>query len=460
MRPLTAAFITFAALAQTGGDISGTWQGSIVAGGATLHLGLNVSGSAEKYTATLDSYDQGALGISATAVKLEGRQLHLEVPSIGGSYDAALSADGKTLSGTWKQSGQSFPLTLTRGEHKSPNRPQEPKPPFPYRSEDVSYENAKAGVKLAGTLTIPAGSGPFPAVLLITGSGPQDRDETLFGHKPFLVIADSLTRSGIAVLRMDDRGVGGSSGVLSKATEDDLADDALAGVEFLRARHDILPARIGLIGHSEGADIAARAASRSPSIAFIVMLAGTGIPGEELLTSQAEAIMRAEGDPADEIQRNTDLQRGLFRILREEKDSAVAQERLREALNDFVKDSNRSAAEKERFVDSQVRGVMSPSLRSIILADPGAVLRMVTCPVLALNGSRDLQVVARLNLPAIAKALGEGGNPDYEIAELPMLNHLFQHAGTGLVSEYGTIEQTFAPEALDVMNEWLQRHVK
>lgn len=450
-----------AALAASASDLSGTWTGNLVAGGRTLRTGLNITEAAGHYTATLDSYDQGAVGIPATRVTVEGTRLHLDAPAIDAVYDATLSADGKTLSGTWKQRGISIALTLTRTDRKPEiNRPQEPKPPFPYRSESVAYDNAKAGVKLAGTLTLPSGSAPFPAVLLLTGSGPQDRDETLFGHKPFLVIADYLTRRGIAVLRVDDRGVGESTGDLAKTSEDDLAEDALAGVDFLSRRADIERARIGLIGHSEGADVAAIVASRSQAVAFIVMLAGTGIPGGELLTSQAEAIMRASGESEDDIRRNTDLQRAMFRVLREEKDSAVAEKRLRELLNDFVKGANRPAAELQAFVNSQVRGALSPSLRSIILADPASVLHKVTCPVLALNGSRDLQVLARLNLPAISKALAEGGNPDYEVAELPVLNHLFQRAGTGLIDEYAKIEQTFAPEALDAMNDWLQRHVK
>jgi pimeloyl-ACP methyl ester carboxylesterase len=457
MRIRAAAFLSIAVLAAPAADLSGTWQGNIVTPGATLHLGLTVAKTPAGYKATIDSYDHGGYWIPA-AVKLNGTQLHLDLTSINALYDATLSADGKTLTGTWTQGGNSVALNFTRAP--GPKRPQEPKPPFPYRSEDVTYQNTKAAVKLAGTLTLPPGSGPFPAVLLITGSGAQDRDEKIFGHKPFLVIADFLTRRGIAVLRVDDRGVGGSTGDLSKATEDDLTDDALAGVNFLRGRADIQPARIGLIGHSEGADIAARAAPRSDSVAFIVMLGGTGIPGEELLVSQGEAIMRASGASDDQIKRNTEVQRAMFRIVREQQDSVAAEKQLRELLNDYEKKEGASASDARAFVESQLRAALSPSLRSIILADPASVLRKVTCPVLALNGSRDLQVLARLNLPAIAAALAGAGNQDYEIAELPMLNHLFQKAGSGLISEYAEIEQTFAPEALEIMNGWIQRHVK
>jgi len=321
MRIHAAFCLAIAVLAAPAADLSGTWQGIIVTPRATLHMGLTVTKAAVGYAATIDSYDQGGYGIPVATVKIEGLQLHLEISSINAVYDATLSADAKTLTGKWTQRGHSIALNFTRGP--GPNRPQEPKPPFPYRSEDVSYENAKAAVKFAGTLTLPSGSGPFPAVLLITGSGPQDRDENIFGHKPFLVIADFLTRRGIAVLRVDDRGVGASTGDLTKATEDDLTDDALAGVAFLRGRADIQPARIGLIGHSEGADVAARSAARSTDVAFIVMLAGTGIPGEELLVSQGEAIMRASGASDEQIERNTEVQRAMFRIVREQQDSAM-----------------------------------------------------------------------------------------------------------------------------------------
>jgi pimeloyl-ACP methyl ester carboxylesterase len=348
---------------------------------------------------------------------------------------------------------------LTRTNDTSalaPKRPQEPKPPYPYASEDVTYSNPAAGVTLAGTLTLPAGDGPHPVVLLISGSGPQDRDEFLMRHRPFLVLADHLTRKGIAVLRVDDRGVGKSTGTFATATTEDFATDVLAGVAYLKTRREIDPKRIGLIGHSEGGYVAPMVATRSPDVAFIVLLAGPGVPIAVLLREQARLLLEAGGaDPAF-IERNERAQERMFEIVRRESDPAAAAPELKaevDALLAELPPEQRDAARPS--AEGSVTLVNSPWFRYLLTYDPARTLRRVKVPVLALNGELDLQVPPAQNLPAIEKALHQGENEDVETAVLPKLNHLFQTATTGSVAEYGTIEETMSSLALDKITTWI-----
>jgi pimeloyl-ACP methyl ester carboxylesterase len=259
------------------------------------------------------------------------------------------------------------------------------------------------------------------------------------GHRPFLVLADYLTRKGIAVLRVDDRGMGGSTGEVMTATTEDFAGDVLAGVEFLKSRGKQIDIdKIGLIGHSEGAMIAPMVALRSPDVAFIVMMAGTGVPGDEILMAQ---VSKAAGTPAATLAKNLELERQVLEVIKREADPKVRASRLRE-------------------LSPQAQAAASPWFRFFVLYDPAPALRKITCPVLALNGELDLQVPSSLNLPAIAKALEDGGNHDYQIVKFPKLNHLFQTSQTGLVSEYGQIEETIAPVALETMSTWILRHTR
>ncbi|MCS6923704.1 MAG: lysophospholipase, partial [Fimbriimonadales bacterium] len=312
----------------------GTWSGVLEAGNQRLRIVFRLSRGADgTWTATIDSPDQGAQGIPVSLVQIEGRQITLKSDAVQGEFVGTLGADGKRLEGVWRQSGGEFKLTLTRGEPPKPKRPQEPQPPFPYKIEEVRVPNRKARIELAGTLTIPEGKPPFAAVVFLTGSGAQNRDEEIFGHKPFLVLADYLTRAGYATLRMDDRGVGGSGGDMRRATTLDFADDALAAVNYLKTRKEIDPKRIGLLGHSEGALVGAIAASRAPrEVAFLIMLAGTGVPGEQVLYRQAELIARRSNLAEPLIERNRALQRRVFEILKREKDDEKAQQAIYEAL--------------------------------------------------------------------------------------------------------------------------------
>jgi pimeloyl-ACP methyl ester carboxylesterase len=332
-------------------------------------------------------------------------------------------------------------------------RPQDPKAPFPYRQEVVAYESLEQGIKLAGTLTLPPSNGPFPAVLLITGSGAQNRNEEIMGHKPFLVLADYLTRRGIAVLRVDDRGVGGSSSGPPTATSRNFAQDVLAGVNFLKSRREVNPSRIGLIGHSEGGIIAPMVAAQSPDVAFIVLMAGTGVKGDEVLTEQGKLILRANGAGEDLIQENTKVQKALFAVIKSTNDNEVAEKQVRESLS-TVNPTIRDAAL------AQLNMTLSPWMRFFVTYDPQPALEKVKCPVLAINGEKDLQVPPGQNLPAIEKALRAGGNKDFKAVELPGLNHLFQTCKTGSVAEYQQIEETISPTALNLMGNWILEHAR
>lgn len=435
--------------ADSGRTPVGVWQGKIQ---QALRIVVHVDAAADgALSAKVDSPDQGAMGLPVSKTMFVDDTLRLELANLGAEYVGRMSDDGRTLAGTWRQSGQSLALDLARGDSiEAPRRPQEPKPPLPYAAEEVSYPGGAGGVTLAGTLTKPAGAGPFACALMITGSGPEDRDEQVFGHRPFLVIADDLTRAGIAVLRVDDRGVGGSTGSAKDATSEDFAADVLAGLTYLKSRHDIDAKRIGLIGHSEGGLIAPMVATRTKDVAFVVLLAGPGVTGEEILYAQGEAIGRAMGRSDADLAQQRRVQHKLF-ALAVAPDDAGLEARVRSIFRDEGIDSATAAAQ----VGPSLAMARSPWFRFFLTYDPRPALRQLRCPVLALNGGNDTQVPPQQNLPEIEKALKAGGNRDFETHELPGLNHLFQTSTTGAPTEYARIEETFAPAALEAMRTWI-----
>jgi pimeloyl-ACP methyl ester carboxylesterase len=444
-------------------SIQGIWQGSLKAAGSELRLAAKISGEGNALTGTLDSVDQGVKGLRIEEVTFKNDALRLNLKGFKAGFEGKMSKDGNEIAGHWKQGGLEFPLTFKRvAKVAELNRPQEPKPPYPYAEEEVVFENNKAGVKLAGTLTLPRSKGPFPVVLLITGSGPQDRDETLFSHKPFKLIADDLTRRGIAVLRVDDRGVGKSTGIHGTATTSDFAEDVEAGVAYLKSRLDINAREIGLLGHSEGGIIAPMVAARSKDIAFIVMLAGTGVNGEQVLYYQGQAIMKAMGASARDLAWQRTIQEILFQTMKREPDNAVAEKIVREAwakeMAQLTDEEKKEAQRMNAAMDVQFKRVLGPWFRFFLTYEPAAALKKVQCPVLALNGEKDLQVDPKQNLAAIAAALKAGGNKDFTTALLPGLNHLFQTCKSGAVTEYGQIEETMAPAALERIATWVVRH--
>jgi uncharacterized protein len=432
-------------------QVEGSWSGALQAGGASLRLVLHVSQRPRGgLMARLDSLDQGALGLPVEEVSLRDRTLSLRMKALGASYTGIVSNDGNEIKGEWIQGG-AFPLVFRRGGPAAARRPQEPKGSVPYREEEVSIESG--GAHLAGTLTVPRGKGPFPGVVLITGSGPQDRNESLAGHRPFLVLADHLTRQGLAVLRYDDRGFGKSSGRFHTATTADFADDAQKALAFLRARPEVDPSRAGLLGHSEGAMVAALVASRSTDAAFAVLLAETGVNGEQVLVEQIAQVARVSGMDAAFAAQQRALQQAIFAVIKGENDPAAARRKLEEVLAPAlaqVPEAQRGAALK-----GQIDDALSPWMRSFLTYDPLPALRAVKCPVLALFGGKDLQVTPAQNAGPVEAALKEGGHADQSVRVLPGLNHLFQTAGTGSPTEYAAIEETMAPAALTAVSEWI-----
>lgn len=430
-------------------DIDGAWTGILDFGTLKLHIVFHILNTEDGLTATADSPDQGAKGMPV-AVTRDGASLKLEMKGAAAVFDGKIAADLKSISDTFAQGPNNVALVLTpvmdgaaQLEH---HRPQDPVKPYPYREEEVSYENKVQNVHLAGTLTVPPGKGPFRAVVLITGSGPQDRDEALLGHRPFLVLSDYLTRKGIAVLRVDDRGVGKSTGVFATATTADFATDTEASLAYLKTRAEVDPLKLGLIGHSEGAVIAPMVAARNPDVSFIVMMAGTGVRGDEVLVEQSAALKEAMGASHAEAEKAGASERELLLLSEREKDDAVLEKRMRELAGSQMSDAQ---------IAAQLKQVRSPWFQYFLQYDPATALSKITCPVLALNGEKDKQVIPSQNLPAIRKALAAAGNTHFEIVELPDLNHLFQTAKTGSPTEYSQIEETISPIALDKISSWI-----
>lgn len=444
---------------------SDVWEGSLVAnGGIKLRLVFHarkVDGGGTR--ATMDSPDQGAFGFKVDQAEVSDQAVKFVLANIG-EFDGKPDAKGESAQGVWKQGGMSTALTLKKLAAPSVvNRPQTPKGPFPYRSEEVAYDSVAKGVRIAGTLTLPEGKGPFPAALLITGSGPQDRDETLLGHKPFLVLADALTRRGIAVLRVDDRGVGGSTGSQATATTADFAEDVRGGVAFLKGDARIKPGRIGLIGHSEGGLIAPIVAASSDDVAFIILLAGPGLPGDEILVAQTDLILKASGADAATTERSVANQRKFLAIAKGTVDSQAAVAQLKAAQDEMVKllpEAERKAIQAADPSGAGIKALTTPWMRYFLTYDPRPTLAKVRCPVLAINGELDLQVPCRENLDAVEKAIRSGGNPRVTARAMPGLNHLFQPTKTGAPSEYATIEETFSPDALKLVGDWILEQAK
>jgi pimeloyl-ACP methyl ester carboxylesterase len=444
-------------------DPVGHWLGVLSVGGIELRLALHVEAKGEGFAATLDSLDQGAKGLAVDSIVVEGTAVRLLMPKLGASFEGTFVDEGQAIDGVWKQ-GQSLPLRFRRtAEAPTLVRPQLPVPPFPYRSE-AAVVPVKDGAgerthSLAGTLTIPPGDGPFPAVVLISGSGPQDRDEALLGHQPFLVLADHLSRHGFAVLRCDDRGVGESTGTFAGCTSADFAVDARAMLDWLRAQPIIDAARVGLCGHSEGGLIAPIVAAGAPdAVAFCVLLAGPGVRGSELLALQMQLLGQSAGMDETSLAAADALNRRCFEIVATVAEPTQRREALLAAVGEAwpkLPPTMRSQLQNEAALWEQVEALDEPWMRFFLAYEPGPTLARVKCPVLALNGEKDLQVDHAQNLAALGKALEAGGNRDVTIVQLPGLNHLFQQCATGAVAEYGKIEQTIDGKVLQLVTDWM-----
>ncbi len=448
--------------------IAGLWQGSIQVGATPLKLVFQIDAGKEgKLRAKMISLDQGDAVVPCKTVEFSEKKLVIELPDVGAKYVGTYDEKVMSFSGTFTQGTMKFELTLKPIEKlPTKKRPQVPMKPYPYIEEEMIFTNPKGDFQLAGTLTKPKGDGPFPAVVLVSGSGPQDRDESLFGHKPFLILADHLTRAGFAVLRYDDRGVGESKGKFAGANTHDFADDAFAAVQFLRSRKEITGTKIGIIGHSEGGLVAPIVAATHPKeIAFIVLLAGPGLRGDVILSTQTQDILESEKTKPEEIAVAMKLQNEALKMAISKKDT----KELREALPEFVKTFLKALTEEERkhfeevtpeAIATKLEALLDPWMRHFLKHDPAPVLKQVKCPVLALFGERDVQVSAKPNAEAVRAALKLGKNERSQVTILSGLNHLFQKCQTAKLSEYGELEETMNPAALKAISEWLLKQTR
>lgn len=451
---LTGLFFSSSVSAQ---DISGIWHGKLTIPTGSLTIVFHIDRTADgTYITTLDSPDQGVTNIKTATTSFEDSVLTIQIPIIHASYKGKLSSE-KAINGTFTQ-GIAFPLNLEKGAASQPKRPQEPQPPFPYRSEEVTVRNEPDGINLAGTLTLPEKGKKFPAVVMVTGSGAQNRNEEIMGHKPFLVIADYLTRQGIAVLRCDDRGTAASEGNHATATNEDLARDTEAAISYLRTRKDINTKKIGIIGHSAGGIIAFMVAAKDPSVAFVISLAGAGVRGDSLMLKQAELISKSQGMPDVIWQGMKPAVRNRYAILQQtNKTSEELQKELYADVTKTMSAEQLKDLNTIQQVSAQISSMTSPGYLHFMRYDPAEALKKLKCPVLALNGEKDIQVDATMNLNAIQERITKNGNKNVTIKAYPNLNHLFQTCEKGTLTEYGQLEETISPEVLKDIMEWIQK---
>ncbi len=462
-----------------GQNVTGNWEGSLNIQGNELPIVFHISKDAGgKYSATFDSPAQKTFNNPCSDIIVSADSVILMMKAIKGQYAGRLDNKNSTLTGTWSQSGYTFPLNMRKtGETvttKTINRPQTPKPPYSYKSEEVVYTNADKSIKFGGTFTVPL-SDPnvnyfrapvYPVVLLISGSGPQDRDETIFDHKPFAIIAHHLTKAGIAVLRVDDRGVAKTTGNFSKSTTADFAYDVEAGIEYLKSRPDVDTNNIGLIGHSEGGLIAPMVASKRKDVHFIILLAGPGLPIIDMMEQQSADVMTSAGITAADIGLYRPLYKNIVTAIAYSKDSADASQKTFDIFKKWqtgtaasvVKNTTGVTDEKTMtaFINSFVRDAGSTWFRYFMKLNPADYLGKVTCPVLALNGTKDIQVAASENLQAIKVALKKNGNKKVTVQEMAGLNHLFQHCVRCTVEEYAEVEESFDIETLKIITDWIK----
>jgi hypothetical protein len=427
-------------------SIAGEWFGKLNVMGTSLSLSFDFQQVDDKWTGTMSVPQQNAKGIPLTAVTNQDNGLQFLFDAAGITFSGKWN-EKQEIEGTFIQNGQNFPLVLSRENTAAvkPNRPQEPKAPFPYGIEEVTFENTKDKIKLAGTFTYPQTNKPYPVVVLISGSGPQNRNSEILEHQSFWVISDYLTRNGIGVLRFDERGIGKSEGDFANATSFDFATDVEAALAYLKNKSGVDIRKIGLIGHSEGGMIAPIVASRDKSISFIVLLAGPGIPCSELLIEQNYLVGKTQGMTEEQLQEAQKVNQSLYTILKSKESNEVIKPKLKAIL------------EQSRLTDSdtQLHQMLSPWFRTFIQYEPAVYLEQLKCPILVLNGEKDIQVAAQSNTNGIKIATNKGKNKKVELKIYPQLNHLFQTCTTCSVDEYGSLEETFSPLVLSDIKNWI-----
>jgi hypothetical protein len=439
--------------------------------GTELGIDVKFKTETDSIRGTIDIPQQNAKDMKLIHISFTSPKAYFELPAGPGVavFDGELQAD--SITGKFLQSGLEGKFYLKKTSDEAILTEEAPpvkveSEELPYNIEEVTFTNGD--INFAGTLTIPKTEGKHPAVVMITGSGPQNRDEELFGFKPFKLIADYLTRNGIAVLRYDDRGVGGSTGKsVSEYTSEEFAGDVLEAVKFLKLRSDINPEQIGLIGHSEGGIVAPLAAVESKDVAFIVLIAGTGVKGIDIIKEQSALIMRAENTPEEDIKENIELQDKLYKVLESNGDMELLREELKKAVlksyDDMPEEQKKTITDKDEYIksmtDLQLKQFESTWMKYFLLYNPAPALEKVTCPVLMLFGELDLQVSPSQNKEPMEKALEKGGNKDFKTVVMPKANHLFQSATTGSPNEYAKLPKEFVPGFLDTIKNWITERV-
>ncbi len=459
---LSFILISFCSFAQS---ITGDWYGTLSVNGGSIPLVFHITKGGDTYTTTFDSPDQGAHGLATDKTTVTGNQLTIEASTYRITYTGTFLPDSDKIRGTFLQGLVTLPLNLGRTPAAIPvapivARPQDPKD-FPYKQEEVVFTNPKGGDQLAGTLTMPSNGKATKIVILITGSGPQNRNEELkpMNHRPFLVWSDWLTRNGIAVLRYDDRGTAKSTGDFTTATSADFADDAEAAITYIQSRADLKGLSIGLMGHSEGGMIAPIVAARNKAVKFIVLLAGPGVPVTELMLKQVDDQLRLGGATTDQIQRSLATYKKVYAEIVAHLELPAPQ--LLQRVDTIAAVDLRTFPKEDlhgQSIDQIIKAnavLVTPWYRYFLAFNPADYLIKVKCPVLALDGTLDMQVNAEANLAAIKSGLQKGGNKNFTIVKLDGLNHLFQKAATGSVPEYGQITETVNPIVLQTVSNWI-----
>ena len=428
---------------QSYAQIEGYWKGEIDLGTLKLEMAFNITANENGYSATLDVPAQGAFDVPVDETTFQDGHLQLTMSAMDASYSGMLKDD--VIEGEFTQHGMTFTLNLVKAEKKEQKktRPQDPQPPFDYHIEEVTFINEKEGNTLVGTLTIPKGEGQFPAMVLVSGSGQQNRDEELMNHRPFWVIADYCALHGIAVLRYDDRGIGGSTGEVENATSLDFSYDAEAAFDYLRNRKEINASKVGILGHSEGGVINFMVSARRPEVAFLVSLAGPSVNGIEVLKEQQAAILRASGMSEEAVQFSGNANAQLFDIIEASSSREEADSLMRQLVKGW--------GYNEELTEQTVSQMTMPWMYSFLKYVPTEAIVKANCPALLLNGSKDLQVIASQNLPGYEKIIADYGKTNLTLRDLPDLNHLFQHCEIGSPNEYFTIEETISPEVLEMI---------
>ena len=441
---LLVAIIFCACSSSTSGqDVTGVWYGVLKVQGQELAMSFDVKKDVDLYSATISVPQQGMKNTLVKTTTFNNDTLTFEIPQLSFVYKGVVTKD-ESIKGSFIQFGQEYPLALGREKtFEDAKRPQEPKPPYPYLSEDIKFKNEEAGINLAGTITIPKEKGKYPAVVLVSGSGSQNRNEEVFDHKPFLVLSDYLTRNGIAVLRYDDRGFAESEGDARTATTADFATDAMAGVRYLKSRKEIDSRNIGIIGHSEGGIIAFMLAAKEKDVAFVISMAGSAIQGDSILILQNEAAGRGYGMTEEALEGARAMNRAIYDVLLYTDEEKEMEGKLTSILGESPN------------AKAQIKQMLSSWMRFFLKYDPATDIRNIHIPAFVLFGGKDVQVLAEPNAEAFKNNI-PSTNKKTEVKIYPDKNHLFQNAVTGMGSEYQQIEETINPEVLQDIVGWIK----